>query len=461
MKQISCDVAVIGAGSAGLAAHRAATEAGAKSLLIEAGPGGTTCARVGCMPSKLLLAAARAVRDMREAGRFGIGSGPEVRVDGHAVMARVQRERDHFVAGVRKDVAAIAARHKLTGHARFDGPTSLTVDDHSKVQARAIVIAAGARPIVPGSLAQACGDRVFTHETIFELPTLPTSLAVIGAGPLGIELAIAFARLGVRTAVFDDGETIGGIADPVVQAAARTGLGCEVALHLGVEVEARRIGAGDVRVSWRRKAARASCATFQYVLSAAGQPPALDGLDLRMAGLSLDAHGIPAFDLSTLRCGESAVFIAGDADNARPVLHEAAAQGELAGSNAALYPKIRKHPPGVKLAVVFTDPDMATVGEGFDPDQQRQWAIGCSGDNGRARVDGRDPGILRAYVRRKDSVIIGGEMFGPQVEHLAQMLAWMAQLELTVEAALALPFYHPTVEESLRSCLRDAKSRLA
>ncbi len=216
MKQISCDVAIIGAGSAGLAAYRAAVEAGAKTVLIEAGPGGTTCARVGCMPSKLLLAAARAARDMRAAPQFGVGSRAKVRIDGAAVMARVQRERDHFVAAVFKDVAAIPAKDKLAGQARFDGPTSLTVDDHSRIQARAIVIAAGARPSIPGALTEACGDRVLTHETVFDLHALPKSLAVIGAGPLGIELAVAFARLGVRTAVFDEGEMIGGVADPVV-----------------------------------------------------------------------------------------------------------------------------------------------------------------------------------------------------------------------------------------------------
>ncbi len=461
MKRVSCDVAIIGAGSAGLAARREAVEAGAKTMLIEAGAGGTTCARFGCMPSKLLLAAARAARDGRAARQFGAGSRAEPAIDGPAVMARVRRERDHFVAAVLKDVAAIPAKQKLAGQARFDGPASVTVDDHTRVEARAIVIATGARPFVPHALSQACGERLLTHESIFELSTLPKSLAVIGAGPLGVELAVAFARLGARVAVFDEASAIGGLADPAVQAAAQASLGRELPLHLGVAVEAKRIGDGDVRVSWRAGKGRAASAMFQYVLSAAGRPPALDGLDLRMTGLSLDAHGTPAFDLSTLRCGDSAIFIAGDANNARPVLHEASAQGALAGSNAARYPKIEKRPPEVKLAIAYTDPDMAAVGEGFDPERAKAWAIGCSADNGRARVDGRDPGLLRVYVRREDSVIIGGEMFGPQVEHLAQMLAWMAQLEMTIEAALALPFYHPTLEEDLRACLRAAKGQLS
>jgi len=458
MKTISCDVAIIGAGSAGLAAHRASASAGAKTLLIEAGPGGTTCARVGCMPSKLLLAAARAARDMRAAAAFGVQGKP--RIDGRAVMARVQRERDHFVAAVLKDVAAIPARERLAGHARFAGPTTLTVDDQSRVEARAIVIACGARPTIPPELARACGERILTHETVFDLADLPRSLAVIGAGPLGLELAVAFARLGVVTSVFDPKRSVGGARDPKVQAKLREALGREIDFHLGVSIEAKRNRAGDIAVSWTDEAGHKGRRVYQYVLDAAGRPPALDGLDLNMAGLDLDPHGVPLFDPLTQRCGKSAIFIAGDANNARPVLHEAAAQGALAGTNAARFPKIERRAQGVNLAVVFTDPDIAFVGEAFDPGKVNGWAIGCSDDNGRARVDGRGAGILRAWARRADGVIVGGELFGPDAEHLAHLLAWVIQLGIRVDTVLDLPFYHPTLEESLRTCLRDLREKL-
>ncbi|MGI8839801.1 MAG: dihydrolipoyl dehydrogenase [Caulobacteraceae bacterium] len=459
MRTLTCDVAIIGAGTAGLAARRAAARAGARTLLIEAGPGGTTCARVGCMPSKLLLAAARAARDMRDAGALGVHGKP--RIDGRAVMARVQAQRDHFVAGVLEEVAAIPAGRKLAGHAQFAGPTTLTVDDHARVEARAVVIAVGARPAVPPNLRNACGERLLTHETVFDLVDLPKSLAVIGAGPLGLELAVAFARLGVRVAVFDSGHAVGGARDPEVASAARAAFGKKLTFHLGVEVEARRDRAGDVAIAWTNGAGKRRRGTFPYILDAAGRPPALEGLDLNTSGLELGPRGVPLFDPRTLRCGQSAVFIAGDANNARPVLHEASAQGELAGANAARYPKIERRPPGVELSVVFTDPDLAFIGGGFDPKKQSDWVIGCNDDNGRARIDGRGAGVLRVYARRADGVIVGGELFGPEVEHLAHLLAWAAQLEMTVGAVLDLPFYHPTMEESLRSCLRDLRAKLA
>ena len=147
-RPIACDVAVIGAGSAGLQAYRAAKATGAKVRLIEAGPGGTTCARYGCMPSKLLLAAARSARDVRAAAGFGVKAGEPV-IDGKAVMARVRRQRDHSINGVLEEVSAIPSSDKLQGWARFTGPDTLVLDDRTVVTAKAIVIATGARPVTP------------------------------------------------------------------------------------------------------------------------------------------------------------------------------------------------------------------------------------------------------------------------------------------------------------------------
>jgi len=454
LKPVSCDVAVIGAGTAGLAAYRAARAEGARTVLIEAGSGGTTCIRDGCMPSKLLLAAARAARDARAANLFGI----EVKalaVNGAAVMRRVQRERDHFMQTVLDEVAEIAASDKLHGRARFAGPSTLTVDDHSLVTAGAIVIASGARPVVPEDLAEACGDRVVTHETIFDLQTLPRTLAVIGAGPLGLELALAFVRLGVKTTIFDEGDGLGGVRDPKVAEAVLAHMDSELTLKLGVKVDARRKTNGEVLLAWSDAGGKARRGTFDYVLVAAGRRPALDALDLNLTGLDCDDHGVPIFDPETLRCGRSNLFIAGDANDDRPVLHEASLQGELAGKNAARPSRPVKRIPMPNLAVVYSDPDIATVGPRWSDEAAGDWRIGCSDDVGRARVDGRSSGVLRVYAEAKTGVLIGGELFGPDVEHLAHLLAWAVQQEMTAQAVLEMPFYHPTMEESFRSALRD------
>ena len=113
------DVAVIGAGTAGLAAYRAARAAGARAVIIEGGAYGTTCARVGCMPSKLLIAAGDAAHAIGHASGFGIHVGAAPRIDGREVMARVKRERDRFVGFVTKGVEAIPQEDRVRGHARF------------------------------------------------------------------------------------------------------------------------------------------------------------------------------------------------------------------------------------------------------------------------------------------------------------------------------------------------------
>jgi dihydrolipoamide dehydrogenase len=230
-----CGVAVIGAGTAGLHAYEAARNMGADTLLIEQGPGGTTCTRYGCMPSKALLAAAHAAHAARQAGGFGIRTG-DIHVDGEAVMARVRALRDRFFAAVLEDYDAIPAEHRLHGTARFAGPDRLVVGD-TTIHADAIVIATGARPIVPESL-DPVRALVHTHETIFDIETLPRSLAVLGAGPVGLELAQAFARLGTAVTLFDEDDIVGGLGDPQVNASARAALSQEMTMRLGVTVTA-------------------------------------------------------------------------------------------------------------------------------------------------------------------------------------------------------------------------------
>ncbi|MBN8874035.1 MAG: dihydrolipoyl dehydrogenase [Rhodospirillales bacterium] len=449
METLRTDVAVIGAGTAGMNAYRAATGAGARAVLIEAGDWGTTCVRAGCMPSKLLLAAGHAAREVRHAAVFGV-SAPEIRIDGPAVMARVREMRARFLDDIFRELASIPETHKISGRARFVGPTTLRVDERLEVTARAVVVATGARSEIPPALA-AAGDRLLTNESVFELDTLPASLAVIGAGPLGLELGLAFARLGVRTALFDTGEQVGGARDPEVAACARTVFGRELDLHLGVEVRV----AGD-RLQWSGEADRGS-ARFERILVAAGRPPSLAGLDLASTGLPLDAHGMPPLDPGTLRCGDSAIFMAGDVTHLAPVLHEAARQGELAGGNAARLPPLTRAAAPPALAITFADPDLATLGA-----RGRGHAIGTARfESGRALIDDRAAGVIRLSARRTDHVVTGAEMIGPGVEHLAHLVAAMVAAHVTVAQALTWPFYHPTVAEVLQNALRDLARELA
>lgn len=213
---LSVDVAILGAGTAGLAAYRAATEARARAVIIDPGPLGTTCARVGCMPSKLLIAAAEAAHEAREAGPFGVRT--TVEVDGPAVMARVKRERDRFVGFVMAGVGGLPEGALLRGRGRFTAPGVLEVEGRP-VQARSVVLATGSSPVIP-AVFEGVRSRVIVNDELFSWDTLPPSVAVFGAGVIGLELGQALHRLGVRVRMFGLGGLVGPLSDPVVKEAA-------------------------------------------------------------------------------------------------------------------------------------------------------------------------------------------------------------------------------------------------
>ena len=459
MQTRTVDVAVIGAGTAGLGAYRTATQAGANAVLIEGGPYGTTCARVGCMPSKLLIAAADAAHEVAGAGRFGIRVPDGVRVDGPAVLERVRAERDRFVGFVVAGVDDIPAAHRLRGWARFVGPTALEIDDHTRLEARAVVIATGSRPRIPPSLA-ALRDHVLVNDDVFELRDLPASLAVVGTGIIGLEIGQAMHRLGVPTAFFSHSARLGPVRDPAVAAEVAAVLGAELELHLSAEIAVRREG-GEFVIAWR-DAGGARERRVAAVLAATGREPDLGRLQLERSGLALDARGLPPFDPRTMQCGDGPIFLAGDVSDYRAVLHEAADEGRIAGANAAAWPQVRAHPRRTPLTIAFTDPNLAMVGAPLAELDRDAIEIGevSYADQGRARVMGRNAGRVRIYARRDCGTLLGAEMFGPRVEHTAHLLAWAVQRQVTVEQALEMPIYHPVIEEGIRTALRDLSTKL-
>ena len=459
MNTLHVDFAVIGAGTAGLAAFRAAKSHGRSGVLIEGGPYGTTCARVGCMPSKLLIAAAEAAHAISHAPGFGVHA-HNLRIDGRAVMARVRAERDRFVGFVLEGVERISEAERLRGHARFLDPKRLQVGEHTIVHAERIVIATGSRPQIPSQLRDA-GERLIVNDDVFEWQDLPESVAVIGTGVIGLELGQALHRLGVRVAVFGRSARIAQLTDPEVTASAARALGQELDLRCHARILSAHDDGERVQLRYRDNKGVEHREHFRYVLAAAGRMPDLRQLGLENTGLELDAHGIPLYDPRTMQCGGSAIFIAGDANHERPLLHEAADQGRIAGDNAALFPAVHAGLRRSPLNIAFTEPQIAVAGESFAELGDRI-AFGTVSfeDQGRSRVMRQNRGLLRVYGEYGSMRFLGAEMAGPRAEHLAHLLAWAHQTRMTVPAMLEMPFYHPVVEEGLRTALRDLNEKL-
>lgn len=460
MKQVSTDIAVIGAGTAGLAAYRAARKHRDRVVLIEGGPYGTTCARVGCMPSKLLIAAAEAAQHAREADLFGVHTGP-VRVDGQAVMERVRSERDRFVGFVLESTYALPEQDRLQGNASFVDARTLRIDDHTEVHANSFVIATGSTPHVP-PLFDGLGDRLIINDNVFDWQDLPESVAVFGPGVIGLELGQALHRLGVRTRLIGRGGGIGPITDPEIRENACRIFASEFPLDPDIRVESLERNENGVVIRFRHGNGSTVQEHYEYVLAATGRRPNVRGLALENTGLELDRFGVPVFDSRTLQCGNSNIFIAGDANNQLAVLHEAADEGRIAGDNAGRHPFVHEGHRRSSIGVVFSDPQLAITGAMHRQLEPGSFVTGevNFANQGRSRVMGQNRGLLHVYADLESGRFLGAEMVGPRAEHLAHLLAWAHQQRLTIAEMLEMPFYHPVIEEGLRTALRDADSKL-
>ncbi|QSN62917.1 dihydrolipoyl dehydrogenase [Caballeronia sp. M1242] len=460
MNTIEVDVAVIGAGTAGMAAFRAARDAGVKAVLIESGELGTTCARVGCMPSKLLLAAANGLHDARSLAARGIEGTHALDADSARVMEYVRGERDHFVRGIVEEIDAFPDGSLLRGQARFEAPGRLRVGESTRVEAKSVVIATGAAASVPDEL-RVFGDKLITSDDLFELRRLPKRMAVFGTGPLSLELGQALARLSVEVFMFGKGGSVAALSDTPVREALTAALADEFYLDPDGRIEDMSLQDGRPTLRFKSRDGATRTEQFDLVLAATGRAPNLKPLALEHAGIELNEKGVPRFDESTMQCGDSAIFIAGDCDGTRPWLQDAADEGKLAGENAARFPDVQPVKRKIPFSIVFCEPQVVIVGASYESLDKQMTVTGAVSfeTQGRSRVMRQNRGLLHVYADAKTGRLRGAQGCGPALEHVGHLLAWAIQLELTLDDALKLPFYHPVVEEGLRTALRDASNK--
>ncbi|WCE29901.1 dihydrolipoyl dehydrogenase [Vibrio sp. SCSIO 43137] len=466
MKELQVDIAVIGGGTAGLGAYRAAKAHSDKVVMIEGGPYGTTCARVGCMPSKLLIAAAESVHQIEKAPGFGIHPQGEIEINGREVMQRVKSERDRFVGFVLEGVDEIPAEDKISGYATFIDNQTLLVDDHTRIEAKRVVIATGSRPAYP-AVWNELGDKLIINDDVFDWDDLPESVAVFGPGVIGLELGQALHRLGVKVKLFGLGGQVGPLTDPEIMAYANKTFSDEFYLDADVKIESMKRKEDKVEILFINKQGELETFMTDYVLAATGRRPNVDKLNIENTDVKLDERGVPVADHFTLQTSVDSIFIAGDASNQIPLLHEAADQGRIAGDNAGRYPDIRAGLRRSSISAVFSDPQIAMVGETYKQITDRLGNCGCfeTGEvsfegQGRSRVMLRNKGLLHVYGEQGTGRFLGAEMIGPNAEHLAHLLAWAHQNQMTISDMLDMPFYHPVIEEGVRTALRDLNAKL-
>ena len=455
------DVAVIGAGSAGLPAFRAARRHTENIVLIEGGIYGTTCARVGCMPSKLLIAAAEAAHSIETASKFGVYTS-KPNINGHDVMRRVRSERDRFVGFVLESVESIDPKHHFRAHARF-------LDDHTiqaeeKIfDAKSVVIATGSSPkLMP--MFDGLGERLVVNDDIFDWETLPESVAVFGPGVIGLELGQALHRLGVRIRIFGLSGSLKPLSDMGIRNYAENLFKAEFPLDTKANILGLELENDQVKICFVDcKNGEEKEEFFDFLLAATGRFPNVNDLGLENTKLELDSLGVPLFNSATMQCGNSSIFIAGDVNNDLPLLHEAADEGEIAGDNAGRFPDIKTGLRRSPVTVVFCDPQIAIVGDSWNELEGKgnvvTGKVSFEGQ-GRSRIILKNKGLMHVYADRNSGLFLGSELIGPHAEHLAHLMSWAHQQKMTIQQMLEMPFYHPVIEEGLRTALRDVKSKL-
>ena len=451
------DVAIIGAGSAGLFAMAQVKRKTDNFVLINGGELGTTCARVGCMPSKVIIQVAEDFHRKSIFAREGIGGADALSVDLPAVMEYVQDLRDVFVdrtLGVTDDMDA---SHLIEGYAKFIANDTVEVNGE-QIKAKSIIIATGSTPVVPVAW-QKFGDHILTTDDFFELEDLPESMAVVGLGSIGLEIGQALHRLGIKVAAVDQLQAIAKIDDDSVNQLAITVISREFPLWLGQAAVLEKVEAGIQLTAGDNKV------VVDKVLASLGRKPNLAGLNLQATDIKLDENKIPLFDPLTMQLENLPIFIAGDVNADRPLLHEAGHEGRIAGYNAARHAAgatIEKFKRKVPLAITFCDPNIASVGLQLAELNLNDIAIGeiQFAPVGRALIIGKNRGLLRLYVQKSDGLLLGASMCCVKAENLAHLIAWSIQKGMTIFDMLKMPFYHPVIEEALQAALYGVLSKL-
>ncbi len=437
------DIAVIGAGSAGLSVAAAAAQFGEKVVLFEKGEMGGDCLNTGCVPSKALLAAAKQAQAHRSSAKFGIGA-HEPEVNFHSVMSHVEsviaaiepHDSQKRFEGLGVTVVRAAAR--------FTGTTSLEADGKA-YHARRVVIATGSRAAVP-PIPGIIDVPYFTNETIFKNRELPSRLIVIGGGPIGLEMAQAHRRLGSQVTVLEAFQPLAK-DDPELSAVVLEALADEgVVVHAKTAIANIKKTTDGIRIELNDKPAIEG----SHLLVAAGRAPNIEGLNLEAASVAYTKRGITV-DSSLRSTTNKKVYAAGDIAGGLQFTHVAGYQAGLVIRNL-LFRLPVKNRTDIIPWVTYTDPELAHVGLN-ESDARKvhggavkilRWQLK---ENDRAVAEGKGKGLIKV-ITGKRGIILGASIAGPQAGDLIAMWALAVTQKTRISAIANLVLPYPTLAEA-------------
>lgn len=442
MRESEADLCVIGAGSGGLSVAAVAAQLGARTVLVERGKMGGDCLNYGCVPSKSLLAAAKAAEAARHMGAFGVGTVPP-EVDFAAVMRHVR--------GVIAAIAPNDSEARFTGlgvdviraEARFAGPQEIEAGDR-RIRARRIVLATGSSPSAP-PIPGLAETPYLTNETIFENSVLPQHLLVIGGGPIGLEMAQAHRLLGARVTVLEAARLLAK-DDPELVDLLRVRLRAD---GIAIREEARiarveRAGEGVAAVLEGGERIEAS-----HLLVAAGRRANVEGLALEKAGIAYSPKGIEVD--ARLRTSNRKVYAIGDAAGGPQFTHVANYHAGIVIRNA-LFRLPAKVDYRALPWVTYTLPELAQVGLTEAAAREREgdrltilrWPLH---ENDRAQAERETQGLVKIVATRRGKVL-GASILAPNAGELVQLWCLAIQERIGVKSVAGMIAPYPTLGEA-------------
>jgi len=444
------DLVVIGGGAAGIGAARTAVHRGASVSLVESGPIGGDCTFTGCIPSKAVLEAAFAGRGFDQA----------MEAARQAIETVAQTESATVLRAEGIEV--------IEGRARFVDRRTLDVDG-TRVRGKAIVVATGAGPAVPSIEGLESVDFL-TNENLFELTTLPTSLAVLGGGPIGVEMAEAFSRLGSRVTIIEGTSQLLPREEPLaahVLTGVFAGLGITMLTGSPVEKVERLHPGRGVRL-WLSDG---NTVEADSLLVAVGRRPATDGLSLPEAGVRVDSRGFVRVD-ARLRTTAKGVFAAGDVAESLQFTHVAYQTGRIAAANALTRIPLRRFETGNLPWVTFTHPEVARVGltEADAVERGGRVAYLPMSEVDRAITAGRTEGFVKLIAGPRPLLrnaaggrILGATIVAPRAgEMLSELVLAMTTRMFPARVALtthAYPTWSMAVQQAMAQLFGEIGGR--
>ena len=447
MKRFDFDVAIIGGGSGGYAAARTAAAAGLKTAVIEGGAEiGGLCILRGCMPTKALLYAAEVKHLAERSATWGVRAG-KVGFDFARVMARKAAQVKDF-ADFRAQQLNDGRFKFIRANARFVDANTVEVSNGKKLTAKNFVIATGSR-VAPAPLPQLDETGFITSDEAVALKKLPKSLAILGGGAIACEFAQFFARFGVKVILIQRSERIlkefdADAGAEIEKVFRREGMKVFTGTKL---VDARRKGKLKT-ISFEQDGKIISVAA-EEILFALGRVPNTAALNLENAGVKLENGRIIAND--RMQTSAPNIFAAGDCTGPHEIVHIAIQQGETAVHNMVKPEAPRKMDYRMLISVVFTEPQVATVGLTEKSARENKIPFIAASypfnDHGKSLIMEAKDGFVKLLANPKTGEIIGGACVGPVGGELIHEIVTAMAKRMTVHELAATPHYHPTLAE--------------